>query len=211
MIDHISTSIPPLHNAGEGNKPLSGNRGAAEKAEFKPPENAGAASELSEEQQKQVDELKKRDQEVRAHEAAHKNAGGQYAGSASYTYTVGPDGKRYATGGEVPIDVAPVEGDPEATVAKLDVVIAAALAPAKPSAQDRQVAAAAVAARNKARAELAAKEKEELSGEGDVKEPFDVNDFGSTPQASVNKAYEGGLNLGQEVPNTSGVNFSEVS
>ena len=33
--------------------------------------------------------------------------------------------------------MSPIEGDPEATLAKLDVVISAALAPAKPSAQDR--------------------------------------------------------------------------
>ncbi|MDG1857755.1 MAG: putative metalloprotease CJM1_0395 family protein, partial [Emcibacteraceae bacterium] len=161
---------------------------------------------LSKEQQAQVDRLKKADQEVRAHEAAHKNTGGQYAGSVSYSYTVGPDGKRYATGGEVPIDIAPIKDDPEATIAKLDVVIAAALAPAKPSSQDRKIAAAAVAARNQARAELNAKNKEE-DVEGVEKEPFDVNNFGAVPQQSVNKAYENGIGLGLSEQNT-GLNLS---
>ena len=56
---------------------------------------------------------------------------------------LGPDGNRYAIGGEVSIDVAPVDGDPEATIAKMEIVKAAALAPAEPSAQDRKVAAIA--------------------------------------------------------------------
>lgn len=109
----------------------------------------------------------------------------------------------------MPIDVAPVEGDPEATIAKLDVVIAAALAPAKPSAQDRKVAAAAVAARNLARAELLEKEKAEENDVGET-EPFDVNNFGDIPSQSVQKVYENGLGLGQE--NTpSGQTFSVIS
>ena len=209
MIETISTQLLPLSRPDEGAKPLP------EKADFGVNRNSGPSkqnvnlSELNDVEQQQVDQLKKTDQEVRAHEAAHKNTGGQYAGSASYSYTVGPDGKRYAIGGEVPIDVAPVEGDPEATIAKLDVVIAAALAPAKPSAQDRKVAAAAVAARNLARAELLEKEKAEENDVGET-EPFDVNNFGDIPSQSVQKAYENGLGLGQE--NTpSGQTFSVIS
>ena len=98
--------------------------------------------ELTEEEQKQVEELKARDREVRAHEQAHKAVGGQYAGAISYDYQRGPDGQDYAVGGSVPIDVSP-ENDPEDTVAKMRVVIKAALAPAEPSAADRAIAAAA--------------------------------------------------------------------
>ena len=70
-------------------------------------------------------------------------AGGQYAGSPSYSYTTGPDGQRYASGGSVPIDSSPVSGDPQATIQKMRQVRAAALAPANPSGADRQIAAQA--------------------------------------------------------------------
>jgi len=49
----------------------------------------------------------------------------------------------YAVGGEVSLDTAPVSGDPEATIRKARVLMAAANAPADPSTQDRMVAAAA--------------------------------------------------------------------
>ncbi|MFQ3230939.1 putative metalloprotease CJM1_0395 family protein [Reinekea sp.] len=90
-----------------------------------------------------IRELAARDREVKAHEQAHQTVGGQYAGAMEFSYTQGPDGKRYATAGEVGISVGPVPNDPEATLRKADQVRRAALAPAEPSAQDRQVAAMA--------------------------------------------------------------------
>ena len=126
--------------------------------------NSRSAGELSPEEKTQVEKLKKIDQEVRAHERAHKNAGGQYAGSASFGYQVGPDGRRYAVSGEVPIDIAPVDGDPQATIAKMTVIAAAALAPAEPSGQDRRVAAQAASMRTEAQAELTAQSRDKLSG-----------------------------------------------
>ncbi|MEM6973827.1 MAG: putative metalloprotease CJM1_0395 family protein [Pseudomonadota bacterium] len=110
---------------------------------------------LSEGERAMVDALKARDREVRAHEEAHARVGGRYAGEPSYTYQQGPDGGRYAVGGSVAIDVAPVDGDPEATIAKMAVVRAAALAPAEPSASDRRVAAIAEAETRRAVSELA--------------------------------------------------------
>lgn len=104
----------------------------------------------------EVTALSARDEEVRAHEEAHARVGGQYAGSPSYSYTTGPDGRPYAVAGEVPIDVSPVPEDPAATVAKMEVVKAAALAPAEPSAADRQIAALADAQRLQAVVELMA-------------------------------------------------------
>ena len=98
---------------------------------------------LSEQEIRQVEQLKQTDQEVRQHERAHEVAGGPYTGSASYDYQAGPDGKRYAVAGEVPIDYGPVKGNPQATVEKMQTVIAAALAPAEPSSKDLQVAAQA--------------------------------------------------------------------
>lgn len=111
---------------------------------------------LSEEEQKQVDELKRRDAEVRRHESAHKAAAGPHAsGGPSFEFQEGPDGRRYAVGGEVQIDTSPVAGNPRATQAKMQQIRRAALAPADPSAQDRAVAAQAAQAEREARAELA--------------------------------------------------------
>lgn len=110
---------------------------------------------LSDEELREVEDLAQRDREVRAHEQAHLSAAGSRATSgASFSYTQGPDGKRYAVGGEVGIDTSPVQGDPEATLRAAALIQRAALAPAEPSAQDRQVAAAANAMANEARAEL---------------------------------------------------------
>jgi hypothetical protein len=117
---------------------------------------ATPAAEPTPEQQQEIQELERRDREVRAHEQAHKSAGGAHAGSIHLEYTVGPDGKRYASSGEVSIDVSAVPGDPEATLRKMQVVQRAANAPAEPSGADRQVAAQAAATASRARAEMAA-------------------------------------------------------
>lgn len=112
---------------------------------------------LTEEEQKQVDELKARDAEVKAHEQAHIAAGGSYVrGGVSYDYQTGPDGKKYAVGGEVSIDTSPVEGDPQATINKAQVILKAALAPAEPSGQDKSVASQARQMMASARKELMA-------------------------------------------------------
>jgi hypothetical protein len=112
---------------------------------------------LGEEERKQVRELEKRDREVKAHEAAHKAAAGGHArGGANFEYETGPDGRRYAVGGHVDIDVSPVQGNPRATLQKAMTVQRAALAPADPSGQDRAVAAAAAQMALQAQKDLAA-------------------------------------------------------
>ncbi len=88
-------------------------------------------------------ELQVRDREVRAHEQAHLAAAGRYArGGASFVYQKGSDGRMYAVGGEVSIDVGRA-ATPEETIDKMQTVRRAALAPAEPSAADRQIAAQA--------------------------------------------------------------------
>ena len=114
-------------------------------------------------EQLEIAELASRDREVRAHEQAHAAVGGAYAGAPTYTYSRGPDGKRYAIGGEVSIDSSPIPNDPEATLRKMELVQRAALAPAEPSAQDRRVAAQAAAQATQARAELAQLRREEAT------------------------------------------------
>jgi hypothetical protein len=111
-------------------------------------------------QQLEIAKLVSRDQEVRAHEQAHAAVGGAYAGAPTYTFTQGPDGKRYAAGGEVSIDVSAVPNDPEATLRKMEVVLRAALAPAEPSAQDLRVASQAQAQMTQARVELAEQQRD---------------------------------------------------
>ncbi len=133
-------------------------------------ENRGK-QEHSPAEQKKIDKLEKRDQEVRAHEQAHANAGGQYAGTPSYDYERGPDGQSYAVGGEVKIDVSKVKDDPEATINKMQQVQRAALAPAEPSGQDRKVAAEAGQKIQQARSEMLKENAQELQSKGSSKHP----------------------------------------
>ena len=143
-------------------------------------ENAGASTrkiefELSQQEVKQLRELRTRDREVRAHEQAHASVAGSLArGGPSYEYQRGPDGRQYAVGGSVSIDTSAVSGDPQATLAKAQQIKRAALAPAQPSSQDRAVAAAAAALEANARAELSQKAQDEevdpLSGSSALQE-----------------------------------------
>lgn len=138
-----------------------------------------AQEELQHEEDKQlINELKARDIEVRTHEQAHVNVGGQYAGSPSYDYQRGPNGANYAVGGEVPIDVGVINGNPKATIEKMQTVRAAALAPAEPSSADRAIAADATQKIATAQAELAATNNAQAKAQGDTK-----NQSGSEPDA----------------------------
>ncbi len=121
-------------------------------------------NELSDEDKKILDNLKQIEQRVRTHEQAHISAGGGLVrGGASYSYQMGPDGKRYIVGGEVKIDAAPVPDDPQATILKMQQVRAAALAPSDPSAQDRAVANEASKNESNARIELSKMKLSEYS------------------------------------------------
>jgi len=116
---------------------------------------AGESAVLTEEQRLEVQKLKDRDREVRNHEQAHLSAAGGIAVSgASFTFAIGPDGQRYAVGGEVSIDTSTVPNNPEATLRKAETIRRAALAPAQPSAQDYNVASKAAAMARKASLEM---------------------------------------------------------
>ncbi|RDH85164.1 MAG: hypothetical protein DIZ78_11610 [endosymbiont of Escarpia spicata] len=119
------------------------------------PKPAQTTDELGTAELRLVQELKSRDQAVRAHELAHLSAAGQFArGGAQFDYKVGPDGNRYAVGGEVSIDSSR-ESDPQQTLEKAETIRQAALAPADPSSQDRRVAMQATAMAAQARVEIA--------------------------------------------------------
>lgn len=111
--------------------------------------------ELSEEEKKEVQELKETDRRVKAHERAHlAAAAGISVSGAQFEYQRGPDGVLYAVGGEVNIDTSPVRGDPQATLEKAQKIERAALAPVDPSPQDYKVAAQARQMAAEARIEL---------------------------------------------------------
>ena len=135
-----------LQSAGqtpEGTDSTGTTQEAEEEKEVDPNTPRAANGEpLTEEEQAELQDMKRRDEEVRVHEQAHQSAGGQYASAPHYEYENGPDGKRYVTDGSVNIDVGE-ESDPQATIDKMQVVKRAALAPAQPSAQDRRVYAEA--------------------------------------------------------------------
>ena len=146
---------------------------------------------LSDAEVEQVRELSARDLEVRQHEQAHVAAGGPYVTSGpTYQYQQGPDGKRYAVGGSVGIDVSP-EDTPEKTIAKAQVVRQAALAPAEPSAQDLRVASQATQLEQRARSELSEQRREEQKTEADETEEAESGPANEAAAPSENRAPEG--------------------
>lgn len=108
-----------------------------------------------------VRELAARDREVRQHELAHKSAAGGLAGAVSFDYQRGPDGQLYAVGGEVAIRTTPASSNPAEVIAHAEQLLRAALAPAEPSTQDRQVAAQARVMLAEAQAQLASQGQQE--------------------------------------------------
>ena len=159
---------------GPSRGPADGN--ASETASPSPttPRSPAATQDVSREEQRVLAELKARDREVRAHENAHRAAGGDLVRGGSYDYQQGPDGRRYAIGGDVQIDTTPVAGDPRATAEKMAQVIRAALAPAEPSPTDLAVAAQATAERNRAQSEARADsgtDDDRSAGDKDTSDP----------------------------------------
>jgi hypothetical protein len=134
---------------------------------------------LSEAEQREVGELKKIDRAVRQHEAQHIAAGGALVkGGASFSYQTGPDGQRYAVGGEVSIDTSKGR-TPEETVNRARRIRAAALAPADPSPQDRSVAAFASQMEMQAMREIAQAKIDEAAESASENAP--ENAAGETP------------------------------
>ncbi len=139
---------------------------------------------LDPEEQRQVNQLKQRDAEVKTHEAAHMSAGGTVVqGGASYQYQQGPDGKMYAVGGEVSIDLS-AESTPEATIRKMQEVRRAAMAPAQPSGTDRAVAAQATQIEAQARIEKSEQTKEAAIKAKNTKAPDDPENQSRHPHSS---------------------------
>ena len=153
-------------NASGNGTPAEGGVGDKER-----PAGSGqtGGQQLSKEERAMVAKLEARDREVRAHEMAHIAAGGGIVrGGPSYTFQTGPDGKRYAIGGEVQIDTSPGK-TPQETLEKAQKIRAAALAPAQPSSTDLAVAADAAQMAAEAQQEIA-RQKAEGSSDGNESE-----------------------------------------
>lgn len=146
-----------------GGRGDAGEGGGAGGADDAPDGSAAAATtggkKLSPKEQAVVAKLEARDTAVRAHEAAHQAAASGLGGAASFTYEEGPDGRRYAVGGEVPVSLEPGR-TPQETISNAETVRAAALAPSDPSAQDLAVAAQATQMEAAARQEMAQRRTE---------------------------------------------------
>ena len=131
------------------------------------------STELTSSEKALISRLQAQDTAVKAHENAHISAGGSVILSgANYVYQKAPDERLYAVGGEVAIDTAP-ENEPEATVKKMQLVRAAALAPSDPSPTDYQVAATASMLQMQARLEIARAMQHELLNKS--KETYHAN------------------------------------
>lgn len=134
---------------------------ATESASERPAREAQQASGMTPEEQRQLAELQQRDREVKAHELAHKSVAGRYVTGGSFTFQTGPDGQRYAIGGEVTIDSSS-GSSPQETLHKAELIQRAALAPADPSPQDYRVASQAAMMAAEARVEISAQHQEQL-------------------------------------------------
>jgi 23S rRNA maturation mini-RNase III len=132
---------------------------ASESASQRPAREPQQSSRLTPEELQQLSELQQRDREVKAHELAHKAVGGRYVTGGSFSYQTGPDGHRYAIGGEVTIDSSSGSTAQE-TLRKADLIRRAALAPADPSPQDYRVASEANMMAAQARGEISAEQRE---------------------------------------------------
>lgn len=157
IISSLPLSLPSQLKASDLNanaQPLSATKSKQSEESSTTSASQERNQELSD--QRELQKLKNRDTEVRAHELAHVAVGSRYITSgAQFQYQKGSDGRLYAVAGEVSIDTSPVPDDPRATLMKAQVIARAAMAPAVPSAQDRAVAAQASAMIQQARAELA--------------------------------------------------------
>ncbi|RME63603.1 MAG: hypothetical protein D6790_04445 [Caldilineae bacterium] len=175
------------------------------------------SGDLTEEEKRMVKELADRDAEVRRHEQAHLRTAGPYAlGGPHYTYQVGPDGKRYAVGGEVQVDMSEVEGDPEATLRKAIRIQQAAMAPADPSAADRQVAMQAAMMAQEARQEMAQERQEEIHKQAEKQKESgakkdDPKKIGAQPQAGGTEKTGADEQIGMAVEDAADVPSSEIS
>lgn len=153
---------------------------------------------LTDEEKKEIEQLKRRDLEVKSHERAHATTGGRHAGAPHYQYETGPNGTRYATDGEVSIDLAEIANNPQATIDKMKQVYRAALAPREPSSADRSIASQAQQTITSARTDLTSLENSETKEESSQTQTM------QTPQHKQN------INIYKQADSTSKNTFYQL-
>lgn len=128
-----------------------------------------------------VERLSIIDATVRSHEHAHLVLLGPYARAGpQYSYIILPDGRRFAVGGSVSVDLKPVPGNPEATIRKAKAVRRAAYAPMQPSSADMHVATEAYRVEMQAKRELDRMEAEQEAEKEEEARRLDEDDEKTT-------------------------------
>lgn len=139
--------------------------------------------ELTQQEKQEVAKLKTTDAEVKAHENAHKAAAGGLRTSApNYEYETGPDGKKYAVAGDVNVSYSQ-SSDPEENLKNAQKLKAAALAPAEPSSQDRNVAMKAEREITKARQDI---QEEQQNNEKEVDKNINTSNIENKTSEATN-------------------------
>lgn len=111
--------------------------------------------ELTQQEKLEVQRLRQTERSVHEHERAHQRAARDLAiSSPSYRYERGPDGEKYAVGGEVNIDASLIGADAAETAEKALRIQQAAMAPNDPSPKDMQAATKARMVESKAHRKL---------------------------------------------------------
>lgn len=183
-----ANAVPP------GEEPESTGEHSGNSSDHAPEEEAESSTpgatpdgELNEEEQQEVEQLQQRDREVRQHEQAHTAAAGHLAvGGPNFEYKSGPDGRRYATEGDVKIAVGS-GNSPEEKARNAHQAERAALAPAEPSAQDRKVASEA----RKVAAEAEREITEKHASEAGSQSPASSSTSGSVEKPESDHGLEG--------------------
>jgi len=101
-------------------------------------------SRLDKDQYDMVKRLEQVEREVVMHEKAHQAAGGTSVGAVYYHYTMGPDYRHYATGGNVEYKL-PFAGTPESMIRAFEGLKKSALSSGDASGQDKRMASMASA------------------------------------------------------------------
>jgi hypothetical protein len=189
----------PNQQPADQQRPAENSSAPAAESQTEGSPASGGPLELTEAEQAQVRELQQRDREVRAHEMAHVAAGGRYVTKpATYDYQTGPDGRRYAVGGEVSIDTS-VPSDPQEALTKAQIIERAALAPVEPSQQDYRVAAKARQMAADARSEIAAERREELRSDPEGGPSASRDGSEASPESGAESVSGGELEPGPPV------------
>lgn len=117
---------------------------------------------------RKITQLEKREQSIINHEKMHMLIGGSLASSPTYTYSIGPDGKKYVSGGRVDMKM-PTGGSLESLLSGLKRIKAAASSVTNPSAADLSTAAMAASIEASVNSEIALIKMKESYSKSDEK------------------------------------------